>query len=491
MGDALPLADFAARLRPNDFILPRRCWPRAPPPEAEQRLRAERVAVCGGPASGPLASSLAADCADGRFWRQEEKVSSAERRPRFLKTGRQLFVLDHWLVARPGDADRLVALADDSALFERTTHAVAALAPERAWLTGHFYLGWQPLQGLNASLSFALDEGVDWALARFWAGVGLCAGRAHAHAAVGRARRGNERSEESGFAEGLSLISPGSRVELAEDLALTHAGSALTQPLGLQGSCGGGGDFFCLTGSARCRRAAVSAAAADLMSRPAARAQFLFCAAQPCRHGCARGGGGSSGGGGTSGAGGASEAAREPPYSQHAVGGLLALWLEVTRAQKSGRRGESRGRSGEPLPVQRLHPSRSGEPLPVQRLHPSRSGEPLPVQRLHPSRSSEPPLPRAESDEEGPEDILEEIASGLLREGRAARGEAWSAARAEAACLPQDGRVGWCGQPSSDGASGCARGNSGRWQMAEMKQLGAEALAAACEERCRGCVRCR
>ena len=240
-------------------------------------------------------------------------------------------------------------------------------------------------------------------------------------------------------------------MSLAEDLALSHAGSALSQPLGLRGSCGNGGDFYCLAGSARCRHAANAAASVDRMARPANRAQFLFCATRPCQNGCILTRSGPKI------AGGRSATVENQSYSRYAVGRLLAMWLEVGHEKRT---------------------ARGGERTPGRRARDAA--------REFGGRRAEPP-PTTETVERN----LEAIASRLLREERAAGGEAWAAARADASCLPRERRVGWCGQPSSASASGCTRGSSGRWHMAELTPQGVEALAAACEQRCRGCARCR
>eukprot|EP00966_Prymnesium_polylepis_P120463 2783897-Prymnesium_polylepis.1 len=181
---------------------------------------------------------------------------------------------------------------------------------------------------LASAISLArahVRQDIDWALARFWAGVSVCAGEASEHIDAGDAR------------------APRGVAQIDTALEVTHVGEALVQPAGLRGMCGSGLDFHCLAGSARCKQAAAEKAAADPMASAAGRARFLFCATPPCWRNCTVAGSpaGSDGvsaisagaaGGGAEDAGSGARIGSwdhggfdDPTTSQRAVGSLLSL----------------------------------------------------------------------------------------------------------------------------------------------------------------------
>lgn len=261
-----PLVAFArsASASPRSFWLPRQCAPRAVPPREAPALRQRQKSACGGPSTSTLTSPAADDCADERFCVElRHRVSSADPRLRFERVARQLFVLDHWLVASSADASSVGELAGS---FGAISEAVVALAPQRPWLSGHFYLGWHLLQVLNASLTFVTDEDSEWALGRHWAGREVC------HDAAGR----------RGAPLGISAPQERWPSRLAEGLAHTHAGVALVQPAALLHRCGDGRDFRCASRSRACVQRAADARAADPMADVASRAAFLHCATLLC-----------------------------------------------------------------------------------------------------------------------------------------------------------------------------------------------------------------
>ena len=261
----MPLADAPAMLAPRGaaprFWLPRHCAARAVAPSAlAAELAARREHVCGPGGAGPALTSAAADdCASRRFClERRERVNSIDNRTRYARVARQFFVLDQWLVTDSAGADAFATVAD-APLFERGLEAIAAFAPHRVWICGHFLFGWHLLQVLNATLRFRLDDGIDFAIGRIYARAG---------------------DECEGAAEDAGESPPP-----ATQLAASHQGVALVQPGGLLGSCGRGGDFRCPKASRRCRAAA---AAAPPGATVAVRERFLRCAAGWCNASAAR-----------------------------------------------------------------------------------------------------------------------------------------------------------------------------------------------------------
>ena len=261
----MPLADAPAMLGPRGaaprFWLPRHCAARAVAPSAlAAELAARREQVCGPGGAGPALTSAAADdCASKRFClERRERVNSIDNRTRYARVARQFFVLDQWLVTDSAGADAFATVAD-APLFERGLEAIAAFAPHRVWICGHFLFGWHLLQVLNATLRFRLDDGIDFAIGRIYARAG---------------------DECEGVAEDAGESPPP-----ATQLAASHQGVALVQPGGLLGSCGRGSDFRCPKASRRCRAAA---AAAPPGATVAVRERFLRCAAGWCNASAAR-----------------------------------------------------------------------------------------------------------------------------------------------------------------------------------------------------------
>ena len=232
----MPLADAPAMLAPRGaaprFWLPRHCAARHPPTALAAELAARREHVCGPGGAGPALTSAAADdCASRRFClERRERVNSIDNRTRYARVARQFFVLDQWLVTDSAGADAFATVAD-APLFERGLEAIAAFAPHRVWICGHFLFGWHLLQVLNATLRFRLDDGIDFAIGRIYARAG---------------------DECEGVAEDAGDSPP-----QATQLAASHQGVALVQPGGLLGSCGRGSD--CRPASRRCRAAAAAA----------------------------------------------------------------------------------------------------------------------------------------------------------------------------------------------------------------------------------------